>query len=311
MGEQKIDILISAKVWDPQEWVDRLSQFEQVGQVHVWPTEADLSQVKALFVWRPLDAGLMDRLPQLEWVSSLGAGVDHLIDDPQIPAQLPLTRVVDPFLSRDMTNYVVMGVMMHQRKMSQHLANQQKQHWHRSSYQPLKIGILGLGVLGAHCAAQLVQLGFDVSGLSQSPKSIKGVASFLSHQRADFLADRDVLVNLLPVTAQTESILDQSFFAQMKKGAYLINVARGSHLVEEDLIPAIDSGQLSGALLDVFRQEPLPQGHPFWKHPQILITPHVASVSIADSVMNLIQENIKRLLAGQPLLHQVNRDLGY
>lgn len=311
MDQQKIDILLCTKVWNPEPWVEGLSGSAIVNKVHVWPTNEDLSEVKALFVWKPLDKGVVEKLPNLQWVSSLGAGVDHLVNDAQIPNHIPITRIVDPFLTRDMTNYCIMGVIMHQRSIDEHRQNQKNAHWDRLAYKNLKVGVLGLGELGAHCASTLAGLGFEVSGFSRTPKQLDNVASYSGDDMEEFLAPLDVLINLLPVTPQTESILNVYLFAQMKKGAYLINVARGNHLVEEDLIGVLDSDQLSGALLDVFRQEPLPAEHPFWKHPKVKLTPHVASVTSPDSALRLLQDQIGRLIEGKELLHQVNREAGY
>ena len=311
MDQQKIDILIATKVWNPKEWVERLNQFDTVGQVHVWPTEANLTHVRALFVWKPLDADVLKRLPNLEWVSSLGAGVDHLVEDQQIPSHLPITRIVDPYLTRDMTNYVIMGLMMYQRSMLEHLANQKQSHWDRLPYRNLEVGVIGLGELGTHCASHLAELGFITSGYSRRPKRIESVQCYAEGQLEEFLGTIDVLVNLLPVTPKTESILNANLFSQMKDGAYLINVARGNHLVEEDLMKALDEKKLSGALLDVFREEPLPIDHPLWQHPKVIITPHVASVSAPESVMELLKQNIDRLIRGEELLHPIDRKAGY
>lgn len=311
MDKQKIDILFCTKVWNPQLWVEGLSNSPLVNKIHVWPTDEDLSDVEALFVWKPMDEGVVDRLPKLKWVSSLGAGVDHLVTDPQIPANIPITRIVDPCLTRDMTNYCIMGVMMHQRSIDQQRKNQESSTWDRLPYSNLKVGVLGLGELGSHCASTLAGLGFEVSGFSRTPKEIDGVKCYSGDQLSAFLSPIDILINLLPVTPQTESILDENLFNQMKQGAYLINVARGNHLVEEDLITVLDSGHLSGALLDVFREEPLPEDHSFWKHPKIKITPHVASVTTPDSALGLLQKNIAHLTKGEELLHQVDRVAGY
>lgn len=311
MDKQKIEILIATKIWDPQPWLEGLSQFETVSKVHLWPTNEDLRNVKALFVWKPLDKGVINRLPKLKWISSLGAGVDHLVADTQIPAEIPITRIVDPFLTRDMTNYVIMSVMMYQRSMLDHLQNQRDKHWDRIPYSAIKVGVLGLGELGAHCARHLSMLGFDTFGFSRTAKNIEGVSTFSGTNRSAFLKKLDVLVNLLPVTPQTDSILNAELFDQMKDGSYLINVARGNHLVEHDLMNALDSGKLSGATLDVFRQEPLPEANPLWEHPKVLITPHVASVTTPASAMQLLAKNIERLGMGEDLLHQVNREAGY
>lgn len=311
MDQQKIDILLCTKVWQPEPWVEGLSKSPYVNKVHVWPTEEDLSHVQALFVWKPMDEGVVESLPNLKWVSSLGAGVDHLVNDQQIPSDIPITRIVDPHLTRDMTHYCVMGVMMYQRSMDKHKENQETSTWDRLPYSNLKVGVLGLGELGGHCASTLATLGFEVSGFSRTPKEIEGVKCYAGDQMSEFLKPIDVLINLLPVTPQTESILDKNLFERLSDGTYLINVARGNHLVEDDLIEALDSGKLSGALLDVFRQEPLPSEHPFWKHPKIKITPHVASVTSPESALNLLQKNIARLIKGEELLHDIDRSAGY
>lgn len=311
MDKQKIDVLIATKVWNPQPWIEGLSQLDTVNKVHVWPTQDDLTNVEALFVWKPLDAHVLNQLPNLKWISSLGAGVDHLVTDEQIPEHLPITRIVDPYLTRDMTNYVIMAIMMHQRSMLSLIKNQQEAQWDRIPYNDLKVGVLGLGELGGHCAQHLAQLGFETLGFSRTPKKISGVETFSGDQMANFLEHLDVLVNLLPVTPTTESILNARLFEQMKKGAYLINVARGNHLVEEDLLKALDKGQLSGATLDVFREEPLPQDNPLWQHPKVMITPHVASVTTPASALELLRTNINKLLEGQELLHLVDRSAGY
>ncbi len=311
MDKQKIEILVATKVWDPQEWVDSLSQFDTVSKVHVWPTEEDLSKVEALFVWKPLDQGVIERLPNLKWISSLGAGVDHLVGDAQIPYSIPITRIVDPFLARDMSNYVAMGVLMHQRNMGANQQNQNHSSWERLTYSNLKVGVMGLGKLGSHCVNLLRQMGFDMSGWSRTLKHIEGVKTYAQTELKPFLSELDVLVNLLPVTPDTESILNSNLFEQLPQGVYLINVARGNHLVEEDLIAALNNNHLSGALLDVFRQEPLPKENPLWTHPKVTITPHVASVTNPSSALELLKANIKRLIHEEELLHVIDREAGY
>lgn len=311
MDQQKINALIAAKAWSPLPWKQGLEEKASFGTIDIWPEMSNLNAIEALFVWKPLDEGVVAQLPNLKWISSLGAGVDHLMNDPQIPQHIPITRIVDPWLTRDMTNYVIMGILIHQRSMDEHKLNQQQKEWNRLSYHPLKIGVLGLGALGSHLAKQLVNLGFEVLGYSRTRKHIEGVKSFDQYEMNAFLAEPDVLVNLLPITSQTVDLLDADFFRKIKSGAYLINVARGNHVVDKDLLTALNQGQICGALLDVFREEPLPKEHSFWSHPKIKITPHVASVTSPESAMNLLEENAKRLMKGQPLLHQVDRELGY
>lgn len=311
MDQQKVDILISSSVWDPKPWVEGLSKSSLVGEVHVWPTQADLSNVEALFVWKPLAPGVIEMLPNLKWISSLGAGVDHLMADSQIPTHLPITRIVDPFLARDMTNYVIMGIMMHQRSMLKHLENQKRKNWERITYEPLKVGVMGLGALGGHLSEKLVGLGFQVFGYSRTLKEIQGIKSYEKTGLDEFLSHSEVLVNLLPVTPQTTNILNKELFDALPKGSYLINVARGNHLVEEDLINALDNEHLSGALLDVFKEEPLPETNPLWDHAKVTITPHVASVTTPTSAIVLLLSNLSRLKKGEDLLHTVSLDQGY
>lgn len=311
MDQQKVDILISSSVWDPKPWVEGLSKSPLVGNIHVWPTKADLSNVEVLFVWKPLDSGVIDLLPNLRWISSLGAGVDHLMTDPQIPTTVPITRIVDPFLAQDMTNYVIMGVMMYQRSMLKHLENQKFKNWDRITYQPLKVGVMGLGALGGHLSKKLVDLGFEVHGFSRTIKSLEHVECHDNSRLDEFLANSEVLVNLLPVTPSTTDILNSGLLSKLPKGSYLINVARGNHLVESDLLDALDSGHLSGALLDVFKEEPLPVENPLWVHPKITITPHVASVTTPSSAIDLLLENLKNLKEGKELLHTVELARGY
>ena len=311
MSKDKVNILISPGNWDPKPWKEGLGASPMVDQVHVWPTAADLSEVEVLLVWKPLPEGVIARLPKLKYLGSLGAGVDHLIGDPQIPKALPVTRIVDKYLAIDMTNYVMMALMLYQRNYQQLIENQKKSHWERISYKSLKVGVLGLGALGGHLTAQLVRSGFEVYGFSRSEKELPSVTTFHGDQLGAFLQYPEVLVNLLPLNDHTQDILNYSLFSQMRKGAYLINVARGGHLVEEDLLKALDEGLLSGATLDVFRQEPLPAEHPFWTRQDIIITPHVASVTTPASAMKQVLENIERFLKGQPLKYQADLERQY
>lgn len=311
MPKQKIEILLSTSVWDPKAWIEGLSKSEHVGKIHVWPTEEDLSKVGALFVWKPLAEGVIEKLPKLKWISSLGAGVDHLMSDPQIPKNIPITRIVDPNLTTDMANYVMMGVIMYQRSFRLLQQNQQNSHWERITYNKLRVGVMGLGELGGHLAKQLYAAGFEVSGYSRTQKQIDGVDCYDENHLDTFLSELDVLVNLLPITPKTVGILNYELLSKTPKGCYLINVARGNHLVDNDLLKLLDENHLSGAMLDVFHQEPLPSDHPFWAHEKVVVTPHVASVTSPESALNLLKGNIDRLVHETPLLHQVDLNRGY
>lgn len=308
---KKLSILISPGNWNPQPWVEGLSKSELVDEVHVWPTEASLNKVELLLVWQPLPAGVVSKLPNLKFLSSMGAGVDHLLGDSQIPKDLPVMRIVDKYLAIDMTNYVLMSLMIYQRKYHQLIENQKDNHWDRIGYKKTKVGVLGLGALGSHLARQLVSSGFEVYGFSRNPKQIDGLNLYSGNDLDDFLAQPEVLVNLLPLNDYTKDILDYDFFSKMQPGAYLINVARGGHLVEEDLLRALDEGLLQGATLDVFKQEPLPADHPFWSRKDIIITPHVASVTTPDSAINQVLENCANFLNGEHLQYLVDLERQY
>lgn len=308
---KKLSVLISSGNWDPKPWVSGLSASELIDEVHVWPTEVDLEKVELLLVWQPLPEGVISKLPNLKFISSMGAGVDHLLGDSQIPKDLPVMRIVDKFLAIDMTNYVLMSLMIYQRNYHQLIQNQQIKHWDRIAYKKVKVGILGLGALGSHLARQLVASGFDVYGFSRNSKEIEEVKTWSGEDLDTFLAQPEVLVNLLPLNDHTRDILDYELFKKMQPGAYLINVARGAHLVEEDLLKALDEGLLKGATLDVFRQEPLPSDHPFWSRKDIIVTPHVASVTTPDSAINQVLENCANFLNNQPLAYLVDLERQY
>jgi glyoxylate/hydroxypyruvate reductase A len=306
-----VEILISSGNWPPEEWVLGLYNDKNITKVHSWPTQENLDAVEVLLVWKPLPDGVVDRLPNLKFISSMGAGVDHLLGDPQIPVDIPVARIVDARLRVDMTNYVMMAVMMYQRQFNLQSANQKARQWERITYENKRVGVMGLGELGGNLASTLVTAGFDVSGYSRTSKSIEGVDCHTAKEQDQFLSNLDVLVNLLPVTGHTENILNKDLFSKLKRSCYLINVARGAHLNESDLVESLDSNQLSGAMLDVFKQEPLPSDHTFWSHPKITVTPHVASVTTPSSAMKLILENCRRLKANEELLHLVDLKRGY
>lgn len=308
---KKLGVLISPGNWDPKPWVEGLSASELIDEIHVWPTEAKLDKVELLLVWQPLPQDVVSKLPNLKFLSSMGAGVDHLLGDNQIPKGLPVMRIVDKYLAIDMTNYVLMSLMIYQRGYHQLIENQKAHTWDRLNYRKVKVGILGLGALGSHLARQLVSSGFEVCGFSRSPKELDGVKSYSGNELENFLAEPEVLVNLLPLNDHTRDILNYDFFTKMQRKAYLINVARGGHLVEEDLLKALDDGLLKGATLDVFRQEPLPKDHPFWSREDIIITPHVASVTTPDSAINQVLENCANFLKGAPLNYLVDLERQY
>ncbi|MBT8280536.1 MAG: glyoxylate/hydroxypyruvate reductase A [Muriicola sp.] len=271
-------------------------------------------EISMAIVWKH-PQGSLGQYPNLQSVASFGAGVDFIIEDHSRPTGIPITRVVDDALADDMAEYVLTAVLGHLKNMDQYARDKQTTKWKPRPYSRIvdhTVGIMGLGTLGTHVGKALIKLGFRVIGWSRHPKTQPGIEVYHgAAQQKDFLNRTSILICLLPLTSETKGILNKSNLSHLQQGAYLINVARGGHLVEEELVPLLDSGQLSGACLDVFQQEPLPEKHPFWKHPLIKITPHVASVSDPKSVVPQLAENFRRLQNDEPLLNQIDLDLGY
>ena len=281
--------------------------------VRIWPEVGDPADIDLALVWRP-PSGELARYPNLRAILSLAAGIDGLVADPDLP-DVPIARMVDPSLTRTMTEYVLLAVLRHHREFDRFERAQRAREW-AYAFPPQaadrRVGLMGLGELGSAAARVLVAHGFQVLGWSRSPKALDDVVSYAGRSELHpFLHRTDILVCLLPLTADTVGILDAATFAELPHDACVINVARGQHLVEADLIEALDSGHLGGATLDVFRAEPLPPGNPLWDHPKVLVTPHVASYSVPATAADGVAANIRRILAGEPLLHQVDRARGY
>jgi glyoxylate/hydroxypyruvate reductase A len=279
-----------------------------------WQDVADPAAVDVALCWLPPE-GWLASFPNLKLTHSLGAGVDHVLGDKRYPAHVPLVRLVDPLMTRAMTEYVTFQVLrLHLREPT--FRRQQSQRQWIPHFPPQaserKVGILGQGELGAASAAALVALGFDVAGWSRTPKQLPGVACFSgAAEFGAFLARSEILVCLLPLTSATEGILSAAAFDRMPRGAGIINVGRGRHLVEADLLAALDSGQLSEAVLDVFPKEPLAPEHPFWMHERIVVTPHVAALTNPATASLVVARNIRRLMAGEAWPDQVDLSNGY
>ena len=295
-------------------WPRTLLEIEPGLDLRQWPKAGDPVDIDYALVWQP-SRGELKSYPNLKAIFSIGAGIDHLASDPELPAGVPVVRMVEPGLTAGMTEFVVMSVLYHHRFMLDYAAQARQRVWRKLgqvSARDRRVGIMGLGVLGGDAAEKLVSLGFDVAGWSRGPKDLPGVASFHGTDGfLPFLNRSDILVCMLPLTPDTTGILDARTFAALPRGAALISVGRGPHMVEADLLAALESGQLDGATLDVFRDEPLPADSPFWDHPRVVVVPHVASITIARAACELVIDNIRRFEAGQPLLHVVDLDRGY
>jgi len=247
-------------------------------------------------------------------VHSIAAGVDNVIAEQDV-SQLPVCRVVDPMLAEGMLQFVLWGVLHFHRKLDQAMASQRIQQWKRPRQTPAsscRVGLMGMGELGGHIAKRLPLLGYPVSGWARTPREIPGVTMFSGDEGyADFLAQTDVLVCLLPLTAQTRGILGERTFSALPKGAALIHVGRGEHLIEEDLIAALESGQLRGAVVDVFEEEPLPADHPLWTTPGVVVTPHMATMATYDVVVQQVVRNVAQMRRDAPYFNQVDMTRGY
>src|SRR5579885_571256 len=250
--------------------------------------------------------GLLKTFSNLKAVFSLGAGVDGFLADPEYPRHVPLVRFVHPQLSIEMAQYVVMHTLIFHRHQDV-FDSAQKEHKWRQMMLPrptdrTRIGILGFGEIGQLAGARLRDLGFPVAGWSRSRKQVDGIESFAGQEEFDaFLARTDILICLLPLTPQTRGILNARTFARLPRGAMVMNVARGGHLNETDLIAALDSGHLAGAVLDVFQSEPLPEDSPLWAHPRVRVTPHIAAISDPAVTVDMVLSGIGRAERGEPL----------
>ena len=283
-------------------------------ELRVWPEVGAAEDIEYALVWEP-PAGLLASLPNLKVIFSVGAGIDHLASDPELPAAVPVVRMVEPGLTTGMTEFVVMNVLFHHRFMLDYLGQQRASHWEEISQigpASRRVGIMGLGVLGQDAAARLLDFGFPVSGWSRSPKAVPGVTSFAGDAGLrPFLEQCDILVCLLPSTPETVGLLNAESLAALPEGAAVINAGRGSLIVEADLLAALDSGALAGASLDVFDEEPLPADSPIWRHPRVLATPHIASMTIPETAAAAVIDQIRRFERGEPLEHVVDLKRGY
>ena len=295
-------------------WRDTLAALLPAESVSVWPDVDDPAAVEFTISWRH-PPGMFRDFPNLKAMLSIGAGVDHLLSDPDLPAEVPVVRLVDPVLENDMTQHVLHWVIRYHRNYHRYPALQAEAKWERLPWPETverRVGILGLGRLGEAAARPLADLGFAVLGWSRSAKSVPGVETLYGADNLmPFLARSEILVCLLPLTEETRGILNARTIGALPRGAYIVNPARGGHVVEADLMAALDSGRVERANLDVFHQEPLPADSPLWAHPGIDITPHVAGWTNARSACNALAATIHAVREGRTPDHVIDRRLGY
>ncbi|NVJ69134.1 MAG: glyoxylate/hydroxypyruvate reductase A [Alphaproteobacteria bacterium] len=266
------------------------------------------------FVWEP-EPGLLARYPNIKAIFSLGAGIDHLTRDPDLPKDVPIIRMGDEGLKEGMAEYVLMNVLMHHRQTPQLIKAQRQHEWKRVfslAAKDVRIGILGYGALGQRAAKVLAPMGYNLAAWSRSPKSDDSVQHFTGMDELDnFLARTDILVGLLPSTPETEGLMDFDRLSRLPEGASVINAGRGSLIVLDDLKALLDSGYIAGASLDVFPEEPLPKDHALWDYDNVIITPHSAAITRPDTAAEYVLRNIKRIENGEEPENLLNTNLGY
>ena len=297
-----------------ERWRPLLGALLPEHEIRYWPEIGDRAAIKYALVWQP-EPGLLATLPNLKLIFGLGAGIDHLLRDPDLPKHVPIVRLVDPYMTDAMSEYVVLSVLRLHRQDLDYLATQRAGLWlerEQKNAAERPVGILGFGTLGRDAGRKLKALGFPVAGWSRGAQRVAGFETHAGPDGLDaLLARSEILVCLLPLTAETTGILNTRTFARLPLGAGLVNAGRGGHLVEGDLIPALDAGHLSGAVLDVVCQEPLPPDHPFWRHNRIILTPHIAAETHPPTAAPIIGEAIHRFEAGLPVPNVVDLARGY
>ena len=295
-------------------WKEHMSFLLPEFDVFLHTDEFDKDSIDFAIVRMP-DAGWLKTLKNLKCIVSTGSGIDHILCDPELPKHIPIIRTTGRDLSVRMREYVSLHVLRLHRRLPEIEAAQQSRDWLQLIEPPAherRIGVMGLGNLGADCARTLSMIGFNVAGWALSKKSIEGVECFWGKDgKKDFLARSDIVVCMLPLTPETTNILNAELFTALPKGASIINTARGQHLNEEDLLDALGSGQISTATLDVFHVEPLPKDHPFWDHPNVLVTPHVASLLDPAAGGEAIAINILKFIAGEEVKNLIPEGKGY
>jgi glyoxylate/hydroxypyruvate reductase A len=295
-------------------WKDALLSANPQLRVYSYLEEHPKEEITMALIWKH-PKGSLAIYPNLKCIASAGAGVDYIFEDATVPKPIPITRLVDPYLASDMSEHVLAVIFAELKNFNTYKIQQTQALWRTKEYRRIAdvtVGVMGLGALGSLTGRDLVKVGFSVQGWSRSEKSIDGITTYSGDLGLKyFLKKTDFLVCLLPLTPDTSGILNTSLFKQLPKGAYIINVARGGHLVDADLLEQLDNNHLSGACLDVYHQEPLPSSHAFWNHPKIFMTPHYASVSDTNSVIPQILENYRNLEKGKALINVVNREKGY
>jgi glyoxylate/hydroxypyruvate reductase A len=311
--------LFVTPTWDGDHWANEMKRALPAHDIRKWPIMGNTADVRYAAAWLP-PPNVLRELPNLKVIFSLGAGVDAILADPTLPDGIPIVRVNSPDLTMRMSEHIVMHVLMHHRQQARILENQRNKRWdsfpqHAAS--ALRVGIMGLGVLGEDAAKKLAMLGFQVAGWSRSRKSIDGVQSFAGAEELDaFLTRTDILVCLLPATAETDGLINRALIKKLAHNGplgapVLINAGRGRQQVEADILAALESGELQAVSLDVFGKEPQPPESPFWSHPRVYLTPHSAADSEPSVICTYVAQAIAHFEETGKLDNLVDRARGY
>jgi glyoxylate/hydroxypyruvate reductase A len=307
-------LALVSKLEDPDLW--RRTMLSEVPDLdfRVWPNLGDAAQIRMAAFDYNVPPGVFGSMPNLGCIVYLGHGANDFLERPDLPKGVPVMRLKDPGIIGCMTEYVLLYLLSHRRFQATYRQYQGERRW-QEDFPPfpsdVRIAVLGLGSIGQRFAEVFVNLGYKVNGWARSPHELPGIDCYHGRdQLAGCLGRCDYVVCILPETTKTRDIIDARTLASMKRGAYFINVGRGRLVVEEDLLAALDSGQLSGAALDVFRTEPLPTDSRLWSHPKVTVTPHAAGVGQQGSLAH-IAENYRRLQDGRPLINIVDPSRGY
>ena len=303
--------------YDHTPWQRKINKILPEAEFLLWPNDApaDLGEIDYILTWKP-EAGLLGKFPNVKAIFNMGAGVDALLADKTLPRDIPIVRLVDPLLTSGMVEYVVHWVLHFHRQFHIYGAMQKKHEW--EEFPPpftakRAIGFLGIGELGSASAAALQNLGFkNIAGWSRTKKQLAGIESFAGNGELDaFLNRTEILITLLPLTAQTEKIINAKNILALPTGACIINPGRGGLINDDDLIAALNGGKIAAAALDAFAPEPLAQQSPYWEMQNVYITPHIASLTVAGSAASVTAEMIKKIEAGGAPENTVDLSNGY
>ncbi|MGE4407808.1 2-hydroxyacid dehydrogenase [Pseudomonas sp.] len=311
-----MDILLCGSFDDDERdaWLAALQEALPDAAWHLSVTPQSAGRIDAAVVANP-PPGSLRGLTNLRLIQSLWAGVDRLLDDPSLPADVPVARMVDPAMSAAMAETALWATLSLHRDFFAYARQQRTTTWRplpQRRADEIQVTLLGMGQMGRACAGRLRALGYRVEGWNLHGGSVEGIPLHCGLEALwPLLGRSDILINLLPLTAQTTDLLDRRFFAALRPGAGLVNLARGAHVVEADLLQALDNGQVGQAVLDVFRSEPLPADHPFWRHPGVTLLPHVAAATDLRSAARIVAQNLQALREHRPVAHRVERTRGY